>query len=107
MPQGGISTPELTLTEEQRKIETLNFNPAVDCILASSSHDTLNLWDLISAEQIYAFDVRDSMIFFVIFFYSFHIALYQNIVRNVNNLLKHSRVMTMRFNRLVGRQQEI
>ena len=58
MPREGISNPELTLTEEQRKIETLNFNPAVDCILASSSHDTLNLWDLIAAEQIYAFDVR-------------------------------------------------
>ena len=57
MPREGISNPELTLTEEQRKIETLNFNPAVDCVLASSSHDTLNLWDLIAAEQIYAFDV--------------------------------------------------
>ena len=58
MPREGMSTPELTLTEEQRKIETLNFNPTVDCILASSSHDTLNLWDLIAAEQIYAFQVR-------------------------------------------------
>ena len=57
MPSNGINTPELTLTEEQRKIETLNFNPAVDNILASSSHDTLNLWDIIAAEKIYSFEV--------------------------------------------------
>ena len=72
MPREGISNPELTLTEEQRKIETLNFNPAVDCILASSSHDTLNLWDLIAAEQIYAFDVRT--VTHYIHFYLFRIS---------------------------------
>ena len=57
MPSSGINTPELTLTEDQRKIETLNFNPAVDSILASSSHDTLTLWDIIAAQQLYSFDV--------------------------------------------------
>ena len=57
MPSSGINTPELTLTEDQRKIETLNFNPAVDNILASSSHDTLTLWDIIAAQQLYSFDV--------------------------------------------------
>ena len=59
MPHHGINTPELTLTEEQRRIETLNFNPAVDCVLASSSNDTLNLWDLIIAKQLYTFDVSN------------------------------------------------
>ena len=57
MPRHGINTPELTLHEEQRRIETLNFNPAVDCVLASSSNDTLKLWDIIKAEQLYTFDV--------------------------------------------------
>ncbi len=59
MPPQGINTPELTLTEQERRIETLNFNPAADCILASSSNDTLTLWDLIMAEELYAFDVRN------------------------------------------------
>ena len=57
MPSSGINTPELTLTEDSRKIETLNFNTAVDGILASSSHDTLNLWDIIAAQPLYSFDV--------------------------------------------------
>ena len=57
MPQNGINTPELTLMEDARKIETINFNPAVDCVLATSSQDALNLWDIIAAEQIYSFDV--------------------------------------------------
>ena len=60
MPSNGLNTPELTLTEDQRKIETLNFNPAVDCVLASSSQDTLNLWDIIAAEQLYSFQVSGS-----------------------------------------------
>ena len=79
MPREGMSTPELTLTEEQRKIETLNFNPAVDCILASSSHDTLNLWDLIAAEQIYAFEVRLFSISLSIMSVLFKLNLHQNI----------------------------
>ena len=57
MPEQGINTPELTLTEQQRRIETINFNPTADCILASSSDDTLTLWDLIVAEELYTFDV--------------------------------------------------
>ena len=59
MPPQGINTPELTLTEQERRIETLNFNPTADCILASSSNDTLTLWDLIMAEELYSFDVRN------------------------------------------------
>ena len=43
--------------EDARKIETINFNPAVDCVLATSSQDALNLWDIIAAEQIYSFEV--------------------------------------------------
>ena len=70
MPIGGINTPELTLTEDQRKIETLNFNPAVDCVLASSSQDTLNLWDIIAAEQLYLFQV--STLSVLSSFYRFH-----------------------------------
>ena len=60
MPSNGITTPELTLTEEQRRIETLNFNPAVDCVIASSSQDTLKIWDIIAAEQLYSFQVSSS-----------------------------------------------
>ena len=59
MPSKGINAPELTLTEEQRRIETLDFSPAADCVLASSSNDSLTLWDLIKEEQLYTFDGHD------------------------------------------------
>jgi len=52
---GGLSQPELVLPAQPRRIETVAWHPTVDCILGSTSHDNLVIWDLIQAKELYNF----------------------------------------------------
>ena len=51
----GLSTPELVLPSQPRRVETVGFHPTADCILASTSFDSLVIWDLIQAKELYNF----------------------------------------------------
>jgi coronin-7 len=55
----GLSQPELTLPQQPRRVETIDFNPAVDSILATSSFDQVNVWDLIKGEEVFCFVDHD------------------------------------------------
>ena len=56
MPASGITQPELVLPAQPRRVETVNFHPTADCILATTSFDTLVAWDLIQAKELYSYD---------------------------------------------------
>ncbi|CAM1316049.1 CORO7 (predicted) [Pycnogonum litorale] len=51
-----ISSPIYTLTEENRRVENVVFNPAAEFILASSSFTTVKVWDLTKQQEIYVSD---------------------------------------------------
>lgn len=53
MPINGLCDPELVLPEQPRRIETVNFNPNVDAILATSSFNTISVWDIIEGKEIF------------------------------------------------------
>ena len=59
MPSGGLSQPELVLPAQPRRIETVDFHPGADCILATTSFDSLVIWDLIQAKELYNFTDHD------------------------------------------------
>jgi coronin-7 len=52
---GGLSQPELVLPSQPRRVETVAWHPTVDCILGSTSYDSLVIWDLIQAKELYNF----------------------------------------------------
>ena len=52
MPPTGLNQPELVLPSQPRRVETVNFHPTADCVLASTSLDTLVIWDLIQAKEL-------------------------------------------------------
>lgn len=51
----GLSQPELVLPSQPRRVETVAWHPTVDCILGSTSYDSLVIWDLIQAKELYNF----------------------------------------------------
>ncbi len=53
----GLSEPELVLASQPRRIETVDFHPTADNILATSSANFLVLWDLVQAQEIFSFAV--------------------------------------------------
>jgi len=55
----GLSQPELVLPSQPRRVETVCFHPTADCILASTSFDSLVIWDLIQAKELYNFQDHD------------------------------------------------
>jgi WD40 repeat protein len=55
VPSTGITAPELTLPQQPRRVETVNFNPSADSILATSSSDTLTVWDVVQGKELYTF----------------------------------------------------
>ncbi len=59
LPAGGLNQPELVLASQPRRVETVTFHPSADCILASTSFDSLVIWDLIQAKELYAFAEHD------------------------------------------------
>ncbi|CAN7975440.1 unnamed protein product, partial [Ixodes persulcatus] len=58
MPEGALlgnntpQNPEVVLHPGKSRIENLAFNPAVDCVLASATDDTLQIWDLVSQQEL-------------------------------------------------------
>ncbi|KAL3210554.1 hypothetical protein MRX96_037027 [Rhipicephalus microplus] len=57
IPDGGIvpdvpQNPELELRPGKSRIENLSFNPAVDCLLASATDNTLQIWDLVNQSEL-------------------------------------------------------
>lgn len=52
---GGLSQPELVLPSQPRRVETVAWHPTADCILGSTSYDSLVIWDLIQAKELYNF----------------------------------------------------
>lgn len=56
MPAGGITQPELVLPSQPRRVETVNFHPSADSILATTSFDSLVTWDLIQAKEVFYYD---------------------------------------------------
>ena len=59
MPAQGLTQPELVLPSQPRRVETVNFHPTADCILASTSFDSLVIWDLIQAKELFYFDEHE------------------------------------------------
>lgn len=57
MPLSGLTKAELVLPEQPRRVETINFHPTADGILASSSATALNVWDLQAAKEVFCFPV--------------------------------------------------
>ena len=55
----GLSQAELVLPSQPRRVETVCFHPTADCILASTSFDSLVIWDLIQAKELYNFQDHD------------------------------------------------
>ena len=55
MTSTGLNQPELVLPSQPRRVETVNFHPTADCILATTSFDSLVIWDLIQAKELYTF----------------------------------------------------
>ena len=56
MPAGGLTQPELVLPSQPRRVETVNFHPCADSILATTSFDSLVIWDLIQAKELFNYD---------------------------------------------------
>eukprot|EP00095_Tigriopus_kingsejongensis_P005020 maker-scaffold139_size317827-snap-gene-2.28 protein:Tk05020 transcript:maker-scaffold139_size317827-snap-gene-2.28-mRNA-1 annotation:"coronin-7 isoform x3" len=50
----GLCVPELILPEQPRRIETINFNPNVDAILATASFNSISVWDIIEGREIFS-----------------------------------------------------
>lgn len=44
--------PELVLKPSTSRIENLMFNPAVDCVLGSATDNALQIWDLVSQQEL-------------------------------------------------------
>ncbi|XP_059078879.1 coronin-7-like isoform X1 [Tigriopus californicus] len=53
MPINGLCDPELVLPEQPRRIETVNFNPNVDSVLATSSFNSISVWDIIEGKEVF------------------------------------------------------
>ena len=56
MPVGGLTEPELSLSPQVRRIETVNFNPWADGVLATSSSTGVTVWDLFEGKEMFSFD---------------------------------------------------
>jgi len=56
MPVGGLTSPELELEPQVRRIETVNFNPTADGVLATGCSTSVVVWDLFEAKEMFAFD---------------------------------------------------
>ncbi len=59
MPDTGISDPELTLPQQPRRVETVNFNPSADNVLATSSADAVTVWDVVQGRELFTFAGHD------------------------------------------------
>lgn len=57
-----ILNPEITLSEQLGKIETLAFHPSADHVLTLTSHSILKLWDLTEQKEIYCFSEQEELI---------------------------------------------
>ena len=57
LTRSGLSEPELVLSSQPRRIETVDFHPAADNILATSSANFLVIWDLVKAQDLLTFAV--------------------------------------------------
>uniref|UniRef100_A0A0K2SZ79 Coronin n=1 Tax=Lepeophtheirus salmonis TaxID=72036 RepID=A0A0K2SZ79_LEPSM len=59
IPESGLtsnlSNPELTLPLQPKRVETVEFHPAADNVLCTSSGTSLTIWDLIEAKDLYSF----------------------------------------------------
>ncbi|CAN8006476.1 unnamed protein product, partial [Ixodes hexagonus] len=57
MPEGPLldntpQNPEMVLSPGKSRIESLVFNPVVDCVLASATDNALQIWNLVSQQEI-------------------------------------------------------
>jgi len=57
-----LSTPEMALPEQPRKVETVGFNPAVHGILASSCGTSASVWDFSVGSQIFEFGEHEDKV---------------------------------------------
>ena len=57
-----LSTPELSLPEQPRKVETVGFNPAVHGILSSSAGTSVSAWDLTTGSEIFDFGEHEDKV---------------------------------------------
>ncbi|CAB4032372.1 coronin-7 isoform X1, partial [Paramuricea clavata] len=48
---GGISNPEITLSNQQKSVETVLFNPAAENVLASGAGNEVKIWDISSGKD--------------------------------------------------------
>ncbi len=50
-------SPEMTMPRQPRRIETINFHPAADCVLATAAGETLTVWDVIEGKELFTCSV--------------------------------------------------
>ena len=66
IPRGGLaadlSRPELVLPEQPRRVETVGWHPAADCVLATSSATGLAVWDLSASSPLYQWDDHEDQV---------------------------------------------
>ena len=46
-----LSTPEVTLPEQPRRVETVSWHPAAQAVLTSSCHTAVTIWDVTRASD--------------------------------------------------------
>jgi hypothetical protein len=56
IPEKGLEqnlcNPECTFSHKQRRVETVCFHPAADCLLTTASYTTITLWDISSEKEL-------------------------------------------------------
>jgi len=52
--QRNLSTPELTLQEQPRRVETVGFHPCADALLTTSSGCGITVWDLTEGKDVFS-----------------------------------------------------
>jgi len=57
-----LSTPEVVLPEQPRKVETVGFNPAVHGIISSSADASVSVWDAAMGAELFQFSNHDDKV---------------------------------------------
>jgi coronin-7 len=60
--ESGLNQPELVLPSQPRRVETVNFHSTADCVLATTSANSLVVWDLIQAKELFNYQDHDDEI---------------------------------------------
>lgn len=68
--EASLSNAECTFSHKQRRVETVGFHPAADCLLSSTSAGEIHLWDLLMQKEAFGKSEMNKIQFFLEFIFS-------------------------------------